>query len=201
MKISPSLVLADHRAPAPNDREVHVGTTVRHTRRLRGLTLKEVAEQAGCSESLLSKIENGRATPSVKMLHQLASALGLTVGQFFAQEINPDDLVMRAAERLKFETNGNGDKIEPLAYNSGPHLLECHLHYAMPGSGPGGVFEHEGEEFGYVLEGEIELIVAGRKYILTKGDSCRFRSEKPHSWTNKGKTIALMLWVCSPPTF
>jgi transcriptional regulator with XRE-family HTH domain len=195
------MVLADLRSPAPDNGEVHVGTKVRHTRRLRGLTLKEVADQAGCSESLLSKIENGRATPSLKMLRRLASALGLTVGQFFAQESNPNDVVMRAAKRMKFETNGNGDMHEPLAHHSGSHLLECHLHHIMPGSGGGGSFQHEGEEFGYVLEGEIELVVAGRKYTAAKGDSFCFRSEKPHSWMNKGKVKARVLWINSPPTF
>jgi transcriptional regulator with XRE-family HTH domain len=194
------MVLADHRAPALDDSEVHVGTKVRHTRRLRGLTLKEVADQAGCSESLLSKIENGRTIPSIKMLQRLASALGLTVGKFFAQESNPE-LVMRAAKRMKFETNGNGDKLEPLAHNSGSNLLECYLHHVVPGSGPGGTFQHEGEEFGYVLEGEIELVVSGRKYTVAKGDSFCFRSERPHSWTNKGKVTARVLWICSPPTF
>lgn len=185
----------------PDQSEVHVGTKARHARRLRGLTLKEVADQAGCSESLLSKIENGRATPSLKMLRRLASALGLTVGQFFAQEGNPDDVVMRAAKRLKFETNDSGDKLEPVAHHSGSHLLECHLHHIAPGSGSGGNFQHEGEEFGYVLDGEIELVVAGRKYIVAKGDSFCFRSERPHSWSNKGRVKARVLWINSPPTF
>jgi transcriptional regulator with XRE-family HTH domain len=83
------MALADYRAPASEDGEVHVGAKVRHTRRLRGLTLKEVADQAGCSESLLSKIENGRATPSLKMLQRLASALGLTVGKFILKRAIP----------------------------------------------------------------------------------------------------------------
>jgi transcriptional regulator with XRE-family HTH domain len=193
--------IADQGVPAVDDGEVNVGTKLRHTRRLRALTLKEVADQAGCSESLLSKIENGRATPSLKMLQRLASALGLTVGKFFAQESNPDDLVMRAATRMKFETNGKGHKLEPLAQNSGSHLLECYLHHVTPGSGPGGIFQHEGEEFGYVLEGEIELIVDGRKYTVTEGDSFSFRSERPHAWTNNGKVSARVLWICTPPTF
>src|SRR5260370_12907967 len=76
--------------------EMRVSSKLRHARRLRGLTLKEVADKADCSESLLSKIENGRASPSLKMLQRLASALGLTVGQVFAQENHPDSFVMRA---------------------------------------------------------------------------------------------------------
>ncbi len=197
------MTLPDLKAQTADSGEIHVGTKVRHTRRLRGLTLKEVADQAGCSESLLSKIENGRANPSLKMLKRLAAALGLTVGQFFAQESNPDNVVMKAAARIKFETdpNGNGDKIEPLADHSIGHLLECHLHHIAPGGGSGGNFQHEGEEFGFVLEGEIELTVAGRQYIAATGDSFFFRSEKPHAWANKGKTQARVLWINTPPTF
>ncbi len=134
------------------------------------MTLKEVAVHAGCSESLLSKIENGRATPSLKTLQRLASALGLTVGKLFAQPDDPNEIMMRAAQRLKIETTENGDKLEPLAHHAGSHLLECHLHHIMPGGGGGGNFQHEGEEFGYVLEGEIELTVGGRKYIAGKGN-------------------------------
>jgi transcriptional regulator with XRE-family HTH domain len=194
-----AMALADLRAPDGDG--VHVGGKLRHTRRLRGLTLKEVADNAGCSESLLSKIENGRATPSLKTLQRLASALGLTVGRLFAQPDDPNEIVMRATQRIRIETNDSGDKLEPLAHHSGSHLLECHLHHIMPGGGGGGNFQHEGEEFGYVLEGEIELTVGGRKYVTGKGDSFSFRSEKPHSWVNKGKTKARVLWINSPPTF
>jgi len=183
--------------------EMRISSKVRHARRLRGLTLKEVAEKADCSESLLSKIENGRASPSLKMLQRLAEALGLTVGQFFAQETHSDSIVMRATARSKFVTgrDGKGDEVEPLAPHSGGHLLECHLHHIAPGGGSGGTFQHQGEEFGFVLEGEIELIVGGRKHVARAGDSFCFRSEKTHRWSNKGSKVARVLWINTPPTF
>ncbi len=100
---------------------------------------------------------------------------------------------------MQFDQDGN--KIEPLADHSGSNLLECHLHHIAPGASSGGNLQHEGEEFGYVLEGEIELTVAERKYIASSGDSFFFRSDKPHAWANKGKTKARVLWVNTPPTF
>ena len=131
---------------------IEIGTKIRFTRRLRSLTLKEVAAATGCSESLLSKIENGHASPSLKMLQRLTHALGLTVGQLFAQEANPDDIVMRAATRVAFDTElGGRSRVEPLAPHSGGHLLECHLHHFAPGSDSGGDLQHESEKFGYVL--------------------------------------------------
>jgi transcriptional regulator with XRE-family HTH domain len=179
---------------------IEIGTKIRFTRRLRSLTLKEVAAATGCSESLLSKIENGHASPSLKILQRLTHALGLTVGQLFAQATDPDDIIMRAATRVTFDT-GDGGKSEPLAPHTGGHMLECHLHHYAPGCDSGGDLQHDGEEFGYVLEGEIELTVAGRNYTASAGDSFLFRSERPHSFRNKGKQAARVVWVNTPPTF
>jgi transcriptional regulator with XRE-family HTH domain len=78
---------------------IEIGTKIRFTRRLRSLTLKEVAAATGCSESLLSKIENGHASPSLKMLQRLTHALGLTIGNLFAQEADPDDRHARCHAR------------------------------------------------------------------------------------------------------
>lgn len=182
--------------------DTQVGSKLRYTRRLRGLTLKEVADAAECSESLLSKIENGRADPSLKTLRKLVSALGLTIGQLFAQEDSPENVVMRAATRVAFETGPNGGgRVEPLAPHSGGHLLECHLHHIGVGDGSGDTFTHEGEEFGYVLEGELELIVDGRRFTASAGDSFCFRSERPHSWRNLSPTGSRVLWINTPPTY
>src|ERR1700733_4545680 len=73
--------------------EGRVGTKIRHTRLLNALTMKQVADAAGCSESVLSKIENGRANPSLKMIHRIAAALGVTVGRLFAQEDDAEHIV------------------------------------------------------------------------------------------------------------
>lgn len=182
--------------------EIEIGTRIRFTRRLRSLTLKDVSTAAGCSESLLSKIENGHASPSLRMLQRLTHALGLTIGQLFAQQSQSDDVVMHAATRMTFDTEDGGkSRVEPLAPHSGGHMLECHLHHYAPGCESGGDLQHEGEEFGYVLEGEIELTVAGRRYTAAAGDSFMFRSERPHSFRNKGTCEARVVWINTPPTF
>ena len=177
-----------------------IGTKIRLTRRRRSLTLKEVATAVGCSESLLSKFENGHVSPSLKMLQRLTHVLGITIGQLFAQATDPDDIVMRAAKRITFDTE-DGGKSEPLAPHGGGHMLECHLHHYAPGCDSGGDLHHDGEEFGYVLEGEIELTVAGRRYTASAGDSFSFRSERPHSFRNKGTREARVVWINTPPTF
>jgi transcriptional regulator with XRE-family HTH domain len=186
----------------PDLQLVEIGTKLRFTRRLRSLTLKDVATASGCSESLLSKIENGHVTPSLKMLQRLTSALGLTVGQLFAQAAHPDNIVMRAATRVSFDTEQDGKgRIEPLAPHAGGHLLECHLHYFAPGTGSGGDIQHGGVGGGFVRVGVFEVMVAGRRHVASAGDSFSYRSEQPHSFRNNGSKEARVLWINTPPTF
>ncbi len=185
--------------------EVRIGPKMRHTRLLKGLTLKQLAETADCSESLLSKIENGRANPSLKMIHRVASALGMPVAGLFQNDGDPESVVLRKGERPVVATDqirtGHGVQLEAIIPSSSGHLLSGYINHIEPGGGSEGEVHHDGEEFGYVLEGEIELKVDGRKYAVGPGDCFHFRSEKPHSYRNPGAKPARVLWLNTPPTF
>jgi transcriptional regulator with XRE-family HTH domain len=185
--------------------ELRVGVKIRHTRLLKNMTLKQLADAAGCSESLLSKIENGRANPSLKMIHRVASALGMPVAGLFLQDTGADQVVLRQGERPVIETDqvrrGEAVQLEALIPGSGQHLLAGYINHIEPGGGSEGSVQHEGEEFGYVLEGEIELTVDRKAYRVRTGDSFSFRSDKPHSYRNVGKGLARVLWINTPPTF
>ncbi len=185
--------------------EARIGVKIRHTRMLKGLTLKQLADEVGCSESLLSKIENGRANPSLNMIQRLAKGLSMTVGELFAQVDDPAHIVARAGSRTMIQTDqlrrGTGLTLERLIPYSDGHLLQGNIHHIKPGGGSEGDLEHEGEEFGYVLDGELELSVAGRIYALRAGDSFCFRSEHPHSYRNSGTEPTRVLWLNTPPSF
>jgi transcriptional regulator with XRE-family HTH domain len=185
--------------------ELRIGPKIRYTRLLKGLTLSQVAQAAGCSESLLSKIENGRANPSLKMVHRVASALRMPVAGLFQQGPDPDSVVLHQGERPVVETDqvrrGEGVRLEAVIPSASGHLLSGYINHIEPGGGSAGEIQHEGEEFGYVLEGEVELKVAGRRYPVGKGDCFHFRSERPHSYRNVGKGKARILWLNTPPTF
>ena len=86
-------------ADLPGGQNQYLGVKLRHTRMTKGLRLRDLAEKAECSESMLSKIENGRAVPSLKTLYRIAEAMGLTVGQLFDQPAEPNGLVSRGGER------------------------------------------------------------------------------------------------------
>ena len=196
---------AGKKEPAVDIPEIRIGLKMKHMRLLKGLTLKQLAELAGCSESLLSRIENGNANPSIKMMHRVALALGMPVSGLFQENVDPSDVVMRRGERPTVGTDqvrrGKGSKLEALIPSGRANLLSGYINDIEPGGGSEGVLQHEGEEFGYVLDGEIELTVDSRSYQLREGDSFYFRSERPHSYINNRKTLARVLWINTPPSF
>jgi transcriptional regulator with XRE-family HTH domain len=183
----------------------YLGVRLRHGRMTKGLRLKDLAEAADCSESMISKIENGRAVPSIKALHRIAEVLELTVGQLFEKPSEPSGLLSRSGERPIVKVDplrkGPGLTLERLIPYDKSRLLEGSIHNIAPGGSGGGLITHEGEEVAYVIEGQIELIVGDAKYLLNAGDSICYRSEQPHGYKNVGDNLAKVIIVNTPPSF
>ena len=182
-----------------------IGLGVRHARMTLGLRLQDVATLAGCSESLVSKVENGRALPSLTTLHRLAAALQTTVGRLCATPDAGDEVVSRRGQRPVVTMDplrrGPGIRMERLIPYGPAHLLQGNIHIVEPGGGSEGSLSHEGEEVGFVLEGALELTVDGHAYALEAEDSFRFRSNLPHGYRNLGARRARVIFINTPPSF
>lgn len=182
----------------------NIGKRLRRLRKAKGLTMRELSGMVGCSESLLSKIETDKVDPSLKTLHNITTALGVSISALFS-EPEPTRVVYRSKERpqlrMPAKTHGGGVVLERIIPHTPDHMLECNIHIIAPGDGSDGSIGHEGEEVGYVLEGQVELVVDGASYLLSPGDAFAFRSELPHSYMNKGTVTARILWTNTPPTF
>jgi len=97
-------------------------------------------------------------------------------------------------------TLGTGLRIEQLA--TGRDMMDCQRWYIEPGVGSHGAYEHDGEEFIYVLLGRFQIAIEGRDMVtLNQGESIYFKSNLRHSWQNPGQTTTAVLWVNTPPTF
>ena len=186
----------------------YIGRNLRHARLVAGLTLRELSERVGCSESLLSKIENERAVPSLQMLHRVVKSLDTSIGLLFTDPAATSRIVMRAGERPMLKTSHpqrRGDdvgvSIEWLVPYPEGKLLSGSIHKIEPGGGSQGAIAHKGEEVGYVLKGIFELKVAEQLHQLAPGDSFFFASELPHSYRNPGTSETWVLWINTPPTF
>ncbi|WP_294640638.1 cupin domain-containing protein [uncultured Aureimonas sp.] len=182
-----------------------LGVRLKLARQTKGMTLKGLATAAGCSESLLSKIENGKASPSLPMLHRLVEALDTNIGRMFEEVDGEEGVVFRAGQRPMITLDplrqGDGVTLERVIPYSAGHLLQCNIHHIDVGGASAGPIRHVGEEVGYVVSGEVELIVDDRSFRLREGDSFAFQSERPHHYRNSGTKRASIFWVNTPPTF
>lgn len=180
-----------------------VGARLRQARRARGLSLRSVAGQAGCSEGYISKIENDKAAPSLAMLHRLTSVVGVNLSTLFDDGGEETPVVVRQGSRpivaLDPLRHGEGLRLEQIVARS--DVLQCNIHIMEPGGTTSGQIEHEGEEVGYVLTGQVELQLEGRTYRLDPGDAFYFQSRRPHGYRNVGDTTVRIFWVNTPPTF
>lgn len=175
-----------------------LGGRIRHARRLAHLTMTQVAAKAECSESLISKIESGQATPSLAMLHRIAAALDTNIANL-TEEGPVDSPVLRGGQRALVKAGGIG--LEPLTLPRRGGLLQANIHIVEPGMASDGQIVHAGEEVGYVLEGTLELTLGEQSYRIGAGDSFNFPSQVPHGYRNVGKGVARILWVNTPATF
>jgi quercetin dioxygenase-like cupin family protein/DNA-binding XRE family transcriptional regulator len=185
--------------------ELHVGARLRHARLLNRMRLKDVAEGAKCSESMLSKIENDRAVPSLTTLHRLCKTLNLSISALLNKDLVEPWTILRRGERAVIGhasgTGSEGVKAEVLIPSADGRLLEGFVVVIEPGGHTAGILQHKGEEVGYIIEGQLELTLGDEVHLLNAGDSFYFPSDLPHAYRNPGKTLMRAVWINTPPTF
>jgi transcriptional regulator with XRE-family HTH domain len=183
------------------------GGRLRHARLMKGMSLKKVAELAGCTESFLSKVENEKVNPSLTMLHRIVAVLDVNMAALFAQgDVKAGPVtVMRAGERPLMNMDrvrrGPGIQLERLVAYPEACLLQANIHRVAPKGSTEGWIEHRGEELGYVVSGRLELTVDGVSQTVSEGDSFFFQSNLSHGYRNPGSVEAVVVWVNTPPTF
>jgi DNA-binding transcriptional MerR regulator/quercetin dioxygenase-like cupin family protein len=184
--------------PPPPNGAHSIGEQLRQLRERRGLTIFEAAERTGLSSSYLSSLERGQSNASVATLQKLSVSYQTNVLAFFKDSKEPRKLVR--AQNRKQISNEPGIQIELLA--SGSNLMEPHLFRLAPGATSGGAYNHEGEEFIFVLKGCCEICLDKKeRYTLRQGDSLYFSSMQKHHWKNIGSEEAMLFWINTPPTF
>jgi len=185
--------------------ETRMGEKLKSVRLERNLTLKEVGALVGCSESQLSKIENNHTLPSLPLLHALVQVLHTNISWLFENEQRGKVVIDKDGQRPLIHLDqlgqGTGISLERVIPYSKDHQLQCNIHHLEPYGSSKGVLAHEGEEVGYIIEGEVALTINDQVYFLSKGDTFFFPSNIPHGYQNQGNQPASIFWVNTPPTF
>jgi DNA-binding transcriptional MerR regulator/mannose-6-phosphate isomerase-like protein (cupin superfamily) len=174
-----------------------IGPRLRQLRVKRGLGLAEVAEAVGVSVGFLSALERSLMSAAVGTLRKLARFYRTNILDFF-DPTEANTRLVRPSKRKVLEA-GPGVRMELLAW--GNTVMEPHLFRIASHGASGDSYAHEGEEFLFVLRGELKIDLAGEEYHLKRGDSFYFDSSTPHYWKNPGRTESWILWINTPPTF
>jgi len=171
-----------------------VGLQVRSAREQRGLGVKDLSEKAGCSEEYLEWVEEGQVQPPVALLISLAKAMKMNSGSF----LHVDQDVSRRQEEAEKRT-------EHYSYSTltqpeeTSHLMAFSIKIPPRSAHTGVGYRHEGEEFVYVLTGEAEITVEGKKTRLSQKESLRFNSNLDHHLSNPGDKESELLVILYVP--
>lgn len=201
------LVKPPHSADGPAAPKGSVGSEVgdrlRVLRRRRHMTLQALSAASRISVGMLSQIERGLSSPSIRTLQSVAAALDVPIGWFFSP---PQDStgcpawVLRRTARRVLSLGSNGVVKELVSPGTG--VIELLMVTIEPGGSSGGsAYTHKGEDAGVVLEGQMRLEVDGEACLLGAGDAFSFKSTLPHRFDNPGPLRAIVLWALTPPLY
>lgn len=187
--------------PLKGDR--YLGLQIRKKREKKGITLTRAAKKMKFSPSLLSQIERGIVSPSISTLRTIADYLNTSIGILLNESISKENVVIvRKNERKRKSTiiRGRGVKFHILSPSTS-NLEFLYDEFEKNSSTGNKLYQHEGEECAFVLEGKLEININGNKFILNKGDFIWFQSTIPHQLTNLSDKKSVAIWVDSPPRF
>ena len=172
-----------------------LGQMLRARRKEIGKTMKDVAREAGLTEGFISQIERGISTPSLISLYNVANALGTSVDTFLSQPPqHGHSMVSHAGERPGYNVETKERVYELIERGfPGAALNGCITH--MPKGYASELTSHEGEDFLYLIEGEMLYEIDGKEYLLKAGDTLHFPASLPHRARNVGAGPARELWV------
>ena len=178
-----------------------IGNNIREARKRKGLTLAQLAAQCRCSTSLISQIETSAVNPSFSTLKAISDALGISMAMLVASNSFVNGIsfsLMTAKERKTLVTEG-GVKFQLLSRGVD---LSCEfiLNEWPPGTSTGRErYTHDGEECGFLLEGELEVEINDTIHLMQSGDTITLVSSVPHRVSNPGKKKAVAIWVNAVP--
>lgn len=171
-----------------------IGLLIKKLRKEKKMTLKEVSGKTGLSVSFLSQVERSICSTTLLSLRKISEALEVNPSYFFPDHIKVDKGMIRRAnnnltsQKQSFNYSDLSGNVQDPSFT--PILVTL-----LPGDKKGAPFSHAGQEFIYVLEGTLTIILDENEHDLYSGDSIHLDSNKPHNWFNKTKSPIKFLFI------
>lgn len=178
-----------------------IGYKISQWRKEKGLTLQQLADKAHLTAAFISQLEHDKASPSIATLKGIAKALEVKVIEFFADELVDDPVVTTPDQWTQVLIPGWQSNTKRMVQSVALKRMEPFFTTIQPGGKSREAYSHPGEEFGFILEGEITITVGEETYKVGAFSSFYYSSLLPHSWINKGKKPCKIIWVVSPPSW
>ncbi|MDO5706817.1 MAG: XRE family transcriptional regulator [Paracoccus sp. (in: a-proteobacteria)] len=190
--------------PADTGDADDIGSRIRRRRKVRGMSLKEVAQRAEVSIGLISQIERGLTMPSVRSLGAICAALEMPVGWLFDHPAPPDDsrILVRRHQRRVLDLGAKGMAKELMTPDSSTGIQMMRLVIRPGGSTGQTPYNHpSGAKCGTVLRGTLALEVDGEVHLIGPGDSFAFEATRMIRFWCEGNEVTEVIWVVTPAVY
>lgn len=178
---------------------MEIGHKIKTLRISKSLTQEELADRAELSKGFISQLERDLTSPSIATLTDILQCLGTNLKDFFNDE-EEEQIVFHKEDYFEKKDEDLGNTIEWIIPNAQKNEMEPIRLTLDPGGSTYPDLPHEGEEFGYVLSGSIQIHIGNRIYKAKKGEAFYFTPSNKH-YIEAGKSGATLIWVSSPPSF
>ena len=175
-----------------------IGNKLKELRVLKGLTQEELADRSELSKGFISQLERNLTSPSITTLMDILQCLGTSIGEFF-NEAPDEQIVFGKQDYFVKEDTEYKNEIKWIIPNAQKNPIEPIYLTLQAGGSTCPDTPHEGEEFGYVLQGAVSIHLGNKTYKAKKGESFYYTADKTHFLSSKNG--ATLIWVSSPPSF
>lgn len=179
---------------------MNIGEKIKCIRIKNSLTQEELANRSDLTKGFISQVERDLTSPSIATLVDILDGLGTNLKDFF-NEIQNEKVVFTNEDIFETENEDLKYKLQWIIPNAQKNDMEPILVELDIGGKTKEDYPHEGEEFGYVLEGNITLYIGNQKFNVDKGQSFYFNPSESHYIENRDRKKARVLWVSTPPSF
>ncbi len=176
-----------------------IGERLKRLRMINSLTQEELASRADLTKGYISQLENDATSPSIATLKDILDVFGVSMQEFFSE--TTDEAVVYGKDLRVHASADEKFKVELLVPGAQNREMDPVLVTLAPDEAMDEQPFHEGDEFGYVMLGKVQLKLDDKIYTVKKDECFYFTSDKRHSVKNVGKGPARILWVVTPPTF